>query len=75
MFEGFKADYFDAGDASVYVRYGGEGPPVLLLHGHPRTSATWHRVAPLSMRCDEAAACFQTRLACLCWFLASWSAR
>ncbi|MFF2299686.1 alpha/beta fold hydrolase [Arthrobacter sp. NPDC058127] len=20
--------------------------PVLLLHGHPRTSATWHRVAP-----------------------------
>ncbi|MGW5359017.1 alpha/beta fold hydrolase [Actinopolymorpha pittospori] len=26
---------------------GGDGPPILLLHGHPRTSATWHRVAPL----------------------------
>jgi haloacetate dehalogenase len=30
----------------VRVRHGGEGPPVLLLHGHPRTHATWHRVAP-----------------------------
>jgi haloacetate dehalogenase len=28
------------------VRYGGSGPPVLLLHGHPRTHATWYRVAP-----------------------------
>jgi len=26
---------------------GGSGPAVLLLHGHPRTSATWHRVAPM----------------------------
>ncbi|WP_454839954.1 alpha/beta fold hydrolase [Pseudomonas hormoni] len=25
----------------------GSGSPVLLLHGHPRTHATWHRVAPL----------------------------
>ena len=29
------------------MRHGGSGPPVLLLHGHPRTHATWHRVAPL----------------------------
>lgn len=35
------------GEASIFVRHGGDGPPVLLLHGHPRTSATWHRVAPL----------------------------
>jgi pimeloyl-ACP methyl ester carboxylesterase len=26
-------------------RYGGEGEPVVLLHGHPRTHTTWHRVA------------------------------
>ena len=29
------------------VRHGGSGPPVVLLHGHPRTHATWHRVPPL----------------------------
>lgn len=47
MFEGFVTERVDVGDASLLVRHGGEGPPVLLLHGHPRTSATWHRVAPL----------------------------
>ena len=26
-------------------RYGGSGPPLALLHGHPRTHATWHMVA------------------------------
>jgi haloacetate dehalogenase len=29
------------------VRHGGAGPAVLLLHGHPRTHATWNKVAPL----------------------------
>jgi haloacetate dehalogenase len=47
MFEGFKLDRIDVGAATLRVRHGGEGPPVLLLHGHPRTHATWHRVAPL----------------------------
>ena len=46
MFEGFRTEYVDVGEATLHVRYGGNGPPVLLLHGHPRTSATWHRVAP-----------------------------
>ncbi|MBO3751710.1 alpha/beta hydrolase [Streptosporangiaceae bacterium NEAU-GS5] len=47
MFDGFHSEIMDVGDASIFVRYGGNGPPVLLLHGHPRTSATWHWVAPL----------------------------
>jgi haloacetate dehalogenase len=47
MFEGFTDGLVDTGDASIFTRHGGDGPPVLLLHGHPRTSATWHRVAPL----------------------------
>jgi haloacetate dehalogenase len=46
MFEGFVTERHDVGDATIQVRHGGEGPPILLLHGHPRTSATWHRVAP-----------------------------
>jgi haloacetate dehalogenase len=47
MFEGFTLDRFDLGDAVLRVRHGGSGPPVLLLHGHPRTHATWATVAPL----------------------------
>ncbi|MHC3393674.1 alpha/beta fold hydrolase [Streptomyces lavendulocolor] len=47
MFEHFEATTVGTGEADIFVRYGGDGPPVLLLHGHPRTSATWHRVAPL----------------------------
>ncbi len=46
MFDGFTEDLVDVGEARILARHGGEGPPVLLLHGHPRTSATWHRVAP-----------------------------
>jgi haloacetate dehalogenase len=50
VFEGFALDFVDAGEATLRVRHGGTGPPVLLLHGHPRTHATWHRVAPLLAR-------------------------
>jgi haloacetate dehalogenase len=50
MFEGFRLERVDVGDAVLRVRYGGSGPPLLLLHGHPRTHATWHRVAPLLAR-------------------------
>lgn len=50
MFEGFEVRQVQTDDASIFVRYGGEGPPVVLLHGHPRTSATWHRVAPRLVR-------------------------
>jgi haloacetate dehalogenase len=34
----------------IRVRSGGAGPPLLLLHGHPQTSAIWHRVAPVLAR-------------------------
>jgi haloacetate dehalogenase len=47
MFEGFALERIDTGEAVLRVRRGGSGPPVVLLHGHPRTLATWHRVAPL----------------------------
>lgn len=46
MFDGFELDRFDVGDVTLRARHGGEGPPVVLLHGHPRTHTTWHRVAP-----------------------------
>jgi haloacetate dehalogenase len=47
VFEGFTEERVDVGDVELLVRSAGSGPPVVLLHGHPRTSATWHRVAPL----------------------------
>ncbi|GGL11614.1 alpha/beta fold hydrolase [Mangrovihabitans endophyticus] len=46
MFEGFVDERVAVGDVELRVRHAGVGPPVLLVHGHPRTGATWHRVAP-----------------------------
>ncbi|MFE4964391.1 alpha/beta fold hydrolase [Streptomyces sp. NPDC056660] len=57
VFDGFETARVDVGEASVFVRYGGNGPPVVLLHGHPRTSATWHRVAPLLVRAGHTVVC------------------
>lgn len=39
---------FDLTRAGVglHGRSGGQGPPLLLLHGHPQTHVMWHRVAP-----------------------------
>jgi haloacetate dehalogenase len=47
MFDGFTLERIDLGDAVLRLRHGGGGSPVMLLHGHPRTHTTWHRVAPL----------------------------
>ncbi len=34
------------GGVRVHGRIGGQGAPLLLLHGHPQTHLIWHRVAP-----------------------------
>lgn len=47
MFDDFAQEMVSLTEATLNVRYGGNGPPVVLLHGHPRTSATWSKVAPL----------------------------
>jgi haloacetate dehalogenase len=46
LFPGFE-QRTAATDDDVCIAYvqGGSGPPLLLLHGHPQTSAIWHRVA------------------------------
>jgi haloacetate dehalogenase len=46
MFDGFALDYVDVGEVTLRVRHAGTGSAVVLLHGHPRTHTTWHRVAP-----------------------------
>ncbi len=45
MFEGFVLEHVTLGDVTLRFRAGGSGPPVVLLHGHPRTHTTWHQVA------------------------------
>jgi haloacetate dehalogenase len=46
MFEGFRLSTIDTAQASIRVRHGGSGPPLLLLHGSPQTHVMWHLLAP-----------------------------
>jgi haloacetate dehalogenase len=47
MFNGFQLEMIDVGPGELRVCHGGSGPPLLLLHGHPRTHMTWGQVADL----------------------------
>jgi haloacetate dehalogenase len=46
MFDGFEEFDLPTSGGSIHGRRGGDGPPVLLLHGIPETHLMWHRVAP-----------------------------
>jgi haloacetate dehalogenase len=46
-----------ADDVRLRVRVAGSGPPVVLLHGHPRTHTTWHRVVPLLVAAGHTVVC------------------
>ncbi|WP_110656779.1 alpha/beta fold hydrolase [Salinicola halimionae] len=47
MFDGFREfDIEVENDVAIHGVIGGEGPPLLLLHGHPQTHVIWHRLAP-----------------------------
>lgn len=44
-FAGFELSQIEVGEASLRVRHGGSGPPLLLLHGYPQTHMMWGRIA------------------------------
>ncbi len=46
-FEGFRRERLRLSEVELFVRLGGHGPPLILLHGYPQTHAMWHRTAPL----------------------------
>ena len=45
MFTGFEQLRLQTRGEAINLVRGGDGPPLLLLHGHPQTHAIWHKVA------------------------------
>ncbi len=46
-FAGFEAHEITLGEATIFARVGGSGPPLLLLHGFPQSHLMWARVAAI----------------------------
>jgi haloacetate dehalogenase len=45
MFEHFEAAVVSTSDTSIFIRRGGQGEPLLLLHGFPETHVMWRDIA------------------------------
>jgi haloacetate dehalogenase len=50
LFPGFASRRVPGAGAEIACVVGGQGPPLLLLHGYPQTHAMWHKVAPALAR-------------------------
>jgi haloacetate dehalogenase len=46
MFEGFEQRQLTTSGTTINLVKGGDGPPLLLLHGYPQTHVMWHKIAP-----------------------------
>ena len=46
MFAGFESKRLQTSGTDIFLRQGGSGPPLLLLHGYPQTHVIWHKIAP-----------------------------
>jgi haloacetate dehalogenase len=46
LFPGFSSEWINTRSGRIFARVGGNGPPLLLLHGFPQSNVMWHRVAP-----------------------------
>jgi haloacetate dehalogenase len=46
MFESFEQTQINTSGAAIHLVKGGNGFPLLLLHGYPETHLMWHKIAP-----------------------------
>ena len=46
MFKGFREKYVQVNKGKLFCRIGGDGTPLLLLHGYPQTHVMWYKTAP-----------------------------
>jgi haloacetate dehalogenase len=46
MFENFTKTTIKTSGAEIVTVKGGEGPPLLLMHGNPFNHLSWHKIAP-----------------------------
>lgn len=46
FFPGFKSIDVPVRGCTIHSEMGGDGPPLLLLHGYPQTHVCWHKIAP-----------------------------
>jgi haloacetate dehalogenase len=46
MFDGFESRDIRTRETTIHAAIGGDGPPLLLLHGYPQTHVIWHKIAP-----------------------------
>ncbi|MBV9876021.1 MAG: alpha/beta fold hydrolase, partial [Verrucomicrobia bacterium] len=45
LLPGFQSSDVNTSGATIRVLSKGNGPPLLLIHGHPETHVTWHKIA------------------------------
>ncbi len=45
LFPGFESRTIKTKGAEIFMRLGGAGPPLLMLHGYPQTHVMWHKIA------------------------------
>jgi haloacetate dehalogenase len=60
VFEQFTSASIRVEETDVFIRYGGRGPAILLLHGFPQTHVMWRHVAP-ALTTDFSVVCADLR--------------